>query len=81
MPICYTRAMAAYAIKALVLPHVPNNEGSVSPIEVVAPDGLRAERAAPAATGARLLVGHFVAPLLFGALAEALPIWSRATPE
>lgn len=73
VPICYTRAVAAYAIKALVLPNVPNNEGSVTPIEVSAPKGCILDAQPPAATGARFMVGHFVVPLIFGALAEALP--------
>jgi N-methylhydantoinase B len=73
VPICYTRAMAAYAIKALVLPNVPNNEGSVTPIEVRAPKGCILDAQPPAATGARFMVGHFVVPLIFGALAKALP--------
>jgi N-methylhydantoinase B len=73
VPMCYTRAVAAYAIKALVLPNVPNNEGSVSPIEVSAPRGCILDAQPPVATGARFMVGHFVAPLVFGAMAEALP--------
>jgi N-methylhydantoinase B len=73
VPICYTRAMAAYSIKALVLPNVPNNEGSVTPIEVTAPKGCILDAQPPAATGARFMVGHFVMPLIFGALAKALP--------
>jgi N-methylhydantoinase B len=73
VPMCYTRAVAAYAIKALMLPNVPNNEGSVSPIEVSAPTGCILDAQPPAATGARFMVGHFVAPLVFGALADALP--------
>ena len=73
VPMCYTRAVAAYAVKALALPSVPNNEGSVRPIEVIAPTGCILDAQPPAATGARFMVGHFVAPLIFGALAEVLP--------
>jgi N-methylhydantoinase B len=80
VPICYTRAVAVYAIKALVLPNVPNNEGSVSPIEVIAPKGCILDAQPPAATGARFMVGHFVAPLLFGALAVALPDLVQGDP-
>lgn len=73
VPICYTRAMAAYAIKALILPNVPNNAGSVTPVEVAAPEGCILDSRAPNATGARFMVGHFIAPLIFGALADVLP--------
>jgi N-methylhydantoinase B len=80
VPICYTRAVAAYAIKALVLPNVPNNEGSVTPIEVTAPTGCVLDAQPPAATGARFMVGHFVVPLVFGALAKALPDQVQGDP-
>jgi N-methylhydantoinase B len=73
VPICYTRAMAAYSIKALVLPHVPNNAGSVRPVEVAAPKGCILDAQPPSATGARFMIGHFVTPLIFGALANVLP--------
>lgn len=80
VPLCYTRAMSAYAVKCLILPSVPNNEGSVNPVELSAPEGCILNAALPAATGARLLVGHFVVPLVFGAMAEALPDAVQADP-
>lgn len=80
VPLCYTRAVATYAIKAMVLPNIPNNEGSVTPIEVTAPKGCILDALPPAATGARLLVGHFVMPLIFGALATALPDLVQGDP-
>jgi N-methylhydantoinase B len=80
VPMCYTRAVAAYAIKTLILPNVPNNEGSVTPIEVTAPKGCILDAQPPAATGARFMVGHFVQPLVFGALAKALPDVVQADP-
>lgn len=80
VPLCYTRAMAVYAIKALVLPSIPNNEGSVTPVEVTAPSGCILNALPPSATGARLLVGHFVVPLIFGALADVLPDLVQGDP-
>ncbi len=80
VPMCYTRAMSAYAIKCLILPNVPNNEGSVNPVELSAPEGCILNAQLPAATGARLLVGHFVVPLVFGALAGVLPDAAQADP-
>ena len=49
--------MAAYSIKALVLPSVPNNAGSVTPIEVKAPHGCILDAQPPSATGARFMDG------------------------
>ncbi|MBM3489315.1 MAG: hydantoinase B/oxoprolinase family protein [Alphaproteobacteria bacterium] len=73
VPLCYTRAMTCFALKCLVLPNIPNNEGSVNPIELSAPDGSILNCRPPAASAARMLVGHFVVPMIFGALADALP--------
>ena len=71
VPFCYTNAMALYSIKCLTIPGIPNNEGSVKPIRVTAPVGCILNAVPPSATGARHILGHFVSPLVFGALAEA----------
>jgi N-methylhydantoinase B len=73
VPFCYTNAMALHAIKSLLLPNVPNNAGSVAPISVFAPPGCILNAQPPFATGGRHAMGHFVTPLIYGALAKALP--------
>jgi N-methylhydantoinase B len=80
VPLCYTTALTAYSVKTILLPHVPNNEGSVSPIEVSAPPGCALNALPPSATAGRHLIGHFLAPLIFGALAKALPDQVPAAP-
>ena len=73
VPLCYTRAMTCYAIKALTTPKIPNNEGSVRPVKVTAPENCILNPLPPHPTGGRHVVGHFVTPLIFGALADVLP--------
>ena len=73
VPICYTRAFAAYGIKCLTTPTIPNNEGSVNPITVSAPEGCLLNAQPPSPTAGRHTMGHFVTPLVFGALAKAIP--------
>ena len=73
VPFCYTRAMVLYSIKCLTVPELPNNGGSVVPVKVTAPDGCLLTARPPSPTGARHMIGHFVSPLLFGALADAVP--------
>ncbi|MBT3533582.1 MAG: hydantoinase B/oxoprolinase family protein [Rhodospirillaceae bacterium] len=73
VPFCYTRAMVLYSIKCLTVPELPNNGGSVVPVTVTAPDGCLLDARPPSPTGARHMIGHFVSPLVFGALAEAVP--------
>lgn len=73
VPLCYTRAMTCYAIKCLTTPRIPNNEGSIRPISLIAPPGCVLNPQPPFPTGGRHIIGHFVVPLIFGAFAEALP--------
>lgn len=73
VPLCYTRAWAAYSIKCLTCPDTPNNEGQVRPIIVTAPENCILNAQPPWPTAGRHSVGHFVVPLIFGALADALP--------
>jgi N-methylhydantoinase B len=73
VPLCYTRAMTCYAIKCLTTPRIPNNQGSVQPIRASAPEGCLLNAISPSPTGGRHIVGHFVVPLIFGALADVVP--------
>jgi N-methylhydantoinase B len=73
VPICYTNAMALHAIKSLTLPNIPNNAGSAAPVKVSAPAGCILNAQPPFATGGRHAMGHFVTPLIYGALAQAAP--------
>lgn len=70
---CYTYAMTAYAVKCAAAPDLPNNEGSIRPIHAVAPEGCILNPQFPASGGSRALIGHFVPPLVFGALAQVVP--------
>ena len=73
VPLCYTRAMALYAVKCITAPALPNNEGATAPVRVDAPAGSILNAQPPSPTGGRHAIGHFVTPLVFGALAEAAP--------
>ena len=73
----YSFAYAAYAIKALLEPELPNNEGSFRPLTTWAPPGSVLNPNFPAASGARHIVGHLVVPAVMGALA---PIVAQRAP-
>src|SRR5690606_34505439 len=75
----YTRTYSAYAIKALLVPDVPNNDGCLAPIRVVAPEGSILNPRYPAATGARSMVGHQLPATVMGAMAAVLPDGVRAS--
>ena len=73
VPLCYTRAYTNYAVKTLTIPEVPNNEGAGNPITLRAPENSILNAQPPFPTGGRHVIGHFVAPLVFGALANVIP--------
>ncbi len=73
VPLCYTRAFCNYALKVVTIPDLPNNEGAANPITLTAPPDCVLNALPPRATAGRHVIGHFVAPLIFGALAPALP--------
>lgn len=75
----YTFAYSAFAVKALLCPDVPNNEGSFMPISTSAPLGSIFNPRYPAASGGRGMIGHMMVPAIMMALADVLP--ERAIAE
>ncbi len=75
----YTFAYSAFAVKALLCPDVPNNEGSFTPITTSAPLGSIFNPTYPAASGGRGMIGHMMVPAIMMALADVLP--ERAIAE
>jgi len=71
VPFCYTNAMVLHAIKTLTLPNIPNNQGSAASISVKAPVDSILNAQPPFPTGGRHAMGHFVTPLIYGALSES----------
>lgn len=67
----YTQSYANYAVKCLLSPDSPCNEGSFRPLRVTAPPGTVLNCQAPAAVGGRHLTGMFVPFGIYGALAQA----------
>jgi N-methylhydantoinase B len=66
-------AMTVYPIKCALCPDVPNNEGSYTPIKMIAPEGTIINCRFPAAVASRQIIGHSISATVFGALAEVLP--------
>ena len=69
----YTSAYSIYALKCVLLPDVPNNEGNTLPFDVTAPEGCFLNPRYPAAVEARATVGHYSTSAIFNTLALALP--------
>jgi N-methylhydantoinase B len=73
VPINYAKAFVVYAVKCVTTPAIPNNIGCVTPITVSAPDNCILNALPPYPTGGRHVIGHFVNPLVMGALAQIVP--------
>lgn len=69
----FTRSYAVYPLKCILNPDVPNNEGALRPIEVVAPEGSILNARFPAATWGRTAIAHLLPELIMQALANAVP--------
>lgn len=76
----YTYAMVAYALKCVLVPELPNNEGIFRPIGVKAPEGSILNPKFPASVGGRACTGHYVPTLVFGALYQVIPKQVAAAP-
>ena len=69
----YTRAYAAFGLRTVVGPEIPNNYGSLAPIEIDAPAGSILNVQHPRPVCARHIIGQFLPEVVLGALAKALP--------
>ncbi|MGD9942643.1 MAG: hydantoinase B/oxoprolinase family protein [Burkholderiaceae bacterium] len=74
----YTYAYTAFAVKALLCPEVPNNEGSFRPLTVQAPPGSVLNAQHPVGTGARGQIGHILPVAVLGALGPVMGRRQRA---
>jgi N-methylhydantoinase B len=72
-PLCYSTAYAAFAVKTVIAPKVPNNAGSLELIKVVAPDDTIVNAPYPSAVAVRSVVGHLLPDSVFGCLHQILP--------
>ena len=70
---CYTFAFTAYALKCVLDPESPNNDGSQRAIRLIAPEGSIVNHVWPYSGGNRALVGHYLPALVLRALADAIP--------
>jgi N-methylhydantoinase B len=73
VPLGYITAYTTYALKTVLAPDIPNNEGSFRPIRTVAPAGSIFNPRYPAPVASRAMIGHLGAVCVIGALARPLP--------
>ena len=72
-PLNYAAAYAAFGIRALLTPDVPNNQASLNAIRITAPPGLVVSAERPRPVTARHVIGQALPDLMLGCLEQALP--------
>ncbi|MEM8904393.1 MAG: hydantoinase B/oxoprolinase family protein [Actinomycetota bacterium] len=69
----YTHAYTTFTVRSVLNPDIPNNHGSLAPIEVLAPEGSIVNAVSPQPCTARHVVGMFLPNALLKALAQVEP--------
>ena len=70
----YTRSYCYWATKAITTQDtIPQNDGQLRPVTVIAPEGSFFNPRPPAAVGGRACLNQRIVELIFGALAQAIP--------
>jgi N-methylhydantoinase B len=72
-PIPFTRSATYLAVRSMIARDLPNSEGYMRPIQVLAPLGSIMNPREPAACGARGITGFRMIDTVLGALAQAVP--------
>ena len=72
-PIPFTKSAAFLVVKCLSTAEIPNFQGFIRPIELVAPEGTLVNPRLPGACGARAIIGWRMLDALFGAFAQVVP--------
>ena len=73
VPLPYCEAYASFGVRCLVGNDIPNNAGSLAPIEVVAPIGCILNAEPPCAVSARHALGQMLPDVVIGCLSQVLP--------
>ena len=69
----YTHAYTTFTVRSVLSPEIPNNHGSLAPIEMIAPEGSIVNAVSPQPCTARHVVGMFLPNALLKALAQVRP--------
>ena len=73
VPLVYTQAYSCYALKCAIAPEVPNNEASLAPFIITAPEGCILNAPHPAAVALRHVTGQMLPDTIYDALHKIMP--------
>jgi N-methylhydantoinase B len=72
-PLNYATAYSCFALRCAVAPDIPNNEGSLAPFRIKAPETTILNARYPAPVAMRHVVGQLLPDVVFGCLHQAVP--------
>jgi N-methylhydantoinase B len=72
-PLNYASAYSCFALRCAVAPNIPNNEGSLAPFRIKAPEDTILNARYPAPVAMRHVVGQLLPDVVFGCLHRAVP--------
>ena len=73
VPLNYATAYTVFALRCVIGPDIPNNDGSLEPFQVTGPPGCILNARPPSPVAMRHTLGQMTPDLVFGCLAQALP--------
>lgn len=73
VPLPYTEAYASFGVRCVIGGDIPNNAGSLSPIQIRAQLGSLLAAQRPSAVSARHAIGQMLPDLVLGCLAQVIP--------
>lgn len=73
VPLTYAQAYTSFGIRCVIGHLIPNNAGSLKPIEVTAPEGCILNAPRPCAVNVRHVIGQMLPDVVLGGLGKALP--------
>lgn len=72
-PMNFTFSYSVYALKCALDPTAPNNDGSLRPIRILAPEGSLLNPRRPAPVWGRHLSGHYLPFVIYRTLSQVIP--------
>ncbi len=73
VPVTYTQAYASFGIRCIIGSQIPNNAGSLAPVQIKAPLGCILNAPHPAAVTARHVIGQMLPDVVIGCLNQIIP--------
>ena len=73
VPLSYCQAYSAFGLACSIFPNVPNNSGTLSVLNITAPEGSILNAVRPSPVSSRHVIGQMLPDVVFNCLAQIIP--------